>query len=108
MTWRYFEEPRADVQALVDARGLRCLDVGCGDGALSSALKEAGAAYVAGVEVDADAAPRARDRLDVVVEGSILDADLPFEESEFDLIVFAGCCTAPLPAAAGRRRKARR
>lgn len=89
MTWSYYEDPRPDVQALVNPRGLRCLDVGCGDGALSSALKAAGAAHVAGVEVDALAAARARDRLDVVVEGSILDVELPFRDGEFDLIVLA-------------------
>ena len=37
----------------------------------------------------AAAAARARERLDVVVEGSVLDAPLPFAAGEFDLIVFA-------------------
>lgn len=103
-TWRYYEDPRPDVQALVDPRGLRCLDVGCGDGALSSALKAAGAAHVAGIEVDAAAATRARAWLDVVVEGSVLDVDLPFGHGEFDLIVFADVLEhLPDPDAALRR-----
>ncbi|HTN24532.1 MAG TPA: class I SAM-dependent methyltransferase [Solirubrobacteraceae bacterium] len=87
--WSYYEDARPDVQALVNPRGLRCLDVGCGGGALAAALKAAGAAFVAGVEYDAAAAARARERLDIVVEGSVLDVQLPFAESAFDLIVFA-------------------
>ena len=102
--WEYYEDPRPDVQALVDPRGLRCLDVGCGGGALGGALKAAGAAYVAGVEYDAAAAARARERLDVVVEGSVLDAELPFAAGEFDVVVFADVLEhLPDPDAALRR-----
>lgn len=102
--WNYYEDPRADVQALVDPRGLRSLDVGCGAGALSRALKSAGAAHVAGIESDAAAAARAREHLDVVVEGSVLDAVLPFDNGEFDLIVFADVLEhLPDPDAALRR-----
>jgi SAM-dependent methyltransferase len=89
MTWEYHSDPRPDVQALVDPSGLACLDVGCGAGALGAALKEAGAAHVAGVELHPDAAAAARERLDLLVEGDALTAPLPFDESEFDLIVFA-------------------
>ncbi len=87
--WQYYDDPRPDVQALVCVRGLRCLDVGCGGGTLAGAMKAAGAAFVAGIEFDAAAAGRARERLDVVIEGSVLDVDLPFGDGEFDLIVFA-------------------
>ena len=76
--WDYYDDPRPDIRALVDPRGLRCLDVGCAGGAFAASLKAAGAAHVAGVEYEPAAAARARERLDVVVEGSILDADLPF------------------------------
>lgn len=89
MSWEYYDDPRPDVQALVDPRGLRCLDVGCGGGALAGALKAAGAEHVVGVEFDAAAAARASERIDIVVEGSVLDVELPFDEGAFDLIVFA-------------------
>lgn len=89
MTWSYFDDPRPDIQALVDPKGRRCLDVGCGAGALSAALRQQGASYVAGIEADSDAAARARSRLHLVVEGSVLDVEMPFAEGEFDLIVFA-------------------
>jgi len=89
MTWSYHDDPRPDILALVDPRGRRCLDVGCGAGALGAALRAAGAAHVAGVELHSGAAAQARGRLDVLVEGDVLDSPLPFEDGEFDLIVFA-------------------
>ncbi|MGH2951353.1 MAG: class I SAM-dependent methyltransferase [Solirubrobacterales bacterium] len=101
MSWAYHEDPRPDVQALVDPRGLRCLDVGCGAGALGAALKAAGALHVAGIELHEHAAVRARERLDVLVVGNVVDAPLPFAEGEFDLIVFADVLEhlpAPEPA----------
>jgi 2-polyprenyl-3-methyl-5-hydroxy-6-metoxy-1,4-benzoquinol methylase len=89
MTANYFEEPRQDIQALVDVVGRRVLDVGCGAGALGAALKSSGAAYVAGVELNETAAQRAARRLDSVVTGDILSAALPFDHGSFDVIVFA-------------------
>ncbi len=104
MSWEYYADPRPDIQALVDPRGKRCLDVGCATGALGAALKAAGAAHVAGVEYEPAAAARARERLDVVVEGSVLDAALPFADGEFDLVVFADVLEhLPDPDAALRR-----
>lgn len=89
MTWSYYEDSRPDVQALIDPSGWRCLDVGCGAGALGAALKRRGAVHVAGIELHPDAASTARERLDVLVEGSVTDTSLPFGHGEFDLIVFA-------------------
>ena len=63
--------------------------MGCGTGALSAAIKGRGAERAAGIELDAEAAAIARTQLDVVVEGSVVDAPLPFREGEFDLMVFA-------------------
>jgi 2-polyprenyl-3-methyl-5-hydroxy-6-metoxy-1,4-benzoquinol methylase len=104
MSWQYHEDPREDLQAVIDARGKRCLDVGCGAGALGAALKAAGAAHVAGIELDAEAAARASTRLDTLVEGSVLDAVLPFADGEFDVIVFADVLEhLPDPDAALRR-----
>jgi 2-polyprenyl-3-methyl-5-hydroxy-6-metoxy-1,4-benzoquinol methylase len=89
MTWSYYADPRPDIQEVVQAPGRRILDVGCGEGELGSALKRAGAAHVAGIELAADAAERARGRLDVLVEGDLLEVALPFEREQFDYLVFA-------------------
>ena len=89
MTTSYYAEPRPDVQDLIHAPGSRILDVGCGAGALSAALRKAGAVYLAGVELEPRAAAAAREVVDVLVEGSILDCPLPFSPGEFDYLVFA-------------------
>jgi 2-polyprenyl-3-methyl-5-hydroxy-6-metoxy-1,4-benzoquinol methylase len=89
MTWLYYEDPRPDIQALIDPRGLRTLDVGCGAGALSAELKARGAAYVAGVELDTEAATAARERLDELLEASVTETDLPWDPESFDLLIFA-------------------
>jgi 2-polyprenyl-3-methyl-5-hydroxy-6-metoxy-1,4-benzoquinol methylase len=85
----YYAEPRTDIRSLVQADGARILDVGCGEGVLGAALKADGAEYVAGIELHASSAERARDRLDQLVEGSVADAELPFSVDEFDYLLFA-------------------
>ncbi|MEJ7825436.1 MAG: class I SAM-dependent methyltransferase [Solirubrobacteraceae bacterium] len=89
MSWSYHEDPRPDILELIDPAGRRCLDVGCGAGAFGVELRQAGAKHVAGIELHPVAAAQARARLDVLVEGSVLDAPLPFADGEFDLMVFA-------------------
>jgi O-antigen biosynthesis protein len=89
MTWSYFEDPRPDIQELLDPAGLRVLDVGCGAGALSAALKARGAAHTAGIELDRAAAAAAREKLDELVEGSAADHELPWTPGSFDVLVFA-------------------
>lgn len=85
----YFEHSRADVIAYLRTPLGRALDVGCGAGHVGAALKEAGATYLVGIEMDADAAARAREIFDVVYEG---DAERMLEglpdAEQFDLI----CC----------------
>src|SRR5262249_26820711 len=104
VSWEYYEDPRPDIQALVVADGRRFLDVGCASGALGLALKKGGAAYVPGIEQYAIAALKARDRLDTLVEGDILSADVPFSGGEFDYIIFADVLEhLPDPEAAIRR-----
>jgi O-antigen biosynthesis protein len=87
--WSYYEDPRPDISALLPVQGLRVLDVGCGGGALGGVLKKNGAAFVAGVEATEDAAEAARSRLDQVVNADVMAAPLPFDEGEFDVLVFA-------------------
>jgi SAM-dependent methyltransferase len=88
MSWSYYGDPRPDVQRLVDPIGRRVLDVGCGEGALGSALKSAGADRVVGIEKDPDAARVARDRLDELIEGD-LTGPIPLAPEEFDYLIFA-------------------
>jgi 2-polyprenyl-3-methyl-5-hydroxy-6-metoxy-1,4-benzoquinol methylase len=104
VSWAYYDDARPDVQAVVRAAGRRVLDVGCASGALGAALKEAGAAYVAGVERHPLAAAKARSRLDAVIEDDVLSAPIPFAEGTFDYIVFADVLEhIPDPEAGVRR-----
>ena len=85
----YFEFDRPEVRALVPAAARRVLDVGCGAGALGAALREERGLEVAGLELSPDAATRARERLDHVVEGDLDQLDsLPFDHGHFDAMVF--------------------
>jgi predicted TPR repeat methyltransferase len=85
---RYFSDAKPAFLRLIDPRGLRVLDLGCGGGHNGEMLKGAGAREVVGVERDPGAAAQARERLDRVVECdlSALDrADLG--EQPFDAIL---------------------
>lgn len=85
----YFEFDRPEVRALVPAAARRVLDVGCGAGALGAALREERGIEVAGLELSPQAAARARERLDHVLEANLDDLrELPFDHGHFDAMVF--------------------
>jgi SAM-dependent methyltransferase len=82
----YYLEVRPDIQAIIDPRGKRILDVGCAAGELGYALKQAGAVEVVGVEYSPEAAALARGKLDRVYVGDAQSLDFP--ETGFDYILF--------------------
>jgi len=84
----YFEHSRPEVRALVPEEARHVLDVGCGAGALGAALKEEREIEVCGLELFPDAAARARERIDTVVEANLDQLeDLPFEPGYFDAMI---------------------
>jgi 2-polyprenyl-3-methyl-5-hydroxy-6-metoxy-1,4-benzoquinol methylase len=85
---RYFRDAKPAFLRLIDPRGLRVLDLGCGGGHNGEMLKKAGAREVVGVERDPGATAQARERLDRVVECDLADLD-PAElgEQPFDVIL---------------------
>ena len=64
----------------------RVLDVGCAEGASAQVLREHGATHIAGLELDAAFAAKARERYDEVVTGS-LPEDLAWPDASFDTIL---------------------
>jgi len=68
--------------------GGRVLDLGCASGGLLALLRPR-AAHLAGLELSATAARAAAEVADVVVQGALEDADLPFAADSFDLVVLA-------------------
>ncbi|HQH20528.1 MAG TPA: class I SAM-dependent methyltransferase [Thermoleophilia bacterium] len=85
---RYFRDAKPALLGLVDPRGLRVLDLGCGGGHNGELFKKAGAREVVGVERDAGAAAEARRRLDRVVESDLAELD-PAElgDRPFDVVL---------------------
>jgi 2-polyprenyl-3-methyl-5-hydroxy-6-metoxy-1,4-benzoquinol methylase len=82
----YFENARDDVVALLPRPLGRVLDVGCGAGAVGAGLRAAGAAQLTGVEIVPEAAARARERYDDVIEAPIEEA-LERLQGPFDTIL---------------------
>jgi len=90
----YFQEDRAEIIAALMERGIYpdyVLELGCSSGAFGQALKkQLGAKFYAGLEIDAQAAELARQKLDQVYEIN-LDHDsiqtLKFTVPSFDLLV---------------------
>ena len=84
----YFTDAKPAFLELIDPRGLRVLDLGCGGGYNGALLKRAGAREVVGVELDAGAAAQARKRLDAVVQGDLAHLDLAqLGDEPFDAIL---------------------
>ncbi len=85
---RYFRDAKPAFLDLIDPRGLRVLDLGCGGGHNGELLKRAGAREVVGVEQDPGAAAAARTRLDRVIEGDLAHLDpAQLGEEPFDAIL---------------------
>lgn len=85
---RYFRDAKPAFLQLIDPRGLRVLDLGCGGGHNGAMLKKAGAREVFGVERDPGAAAEARKRLDRVVQCDLARLDpADLGEEPFDAIL---------------------
>ena len=89
MPEHYYDNVRRDLfPFLPERRGLRVLELGCGEGQTGAALKRDGvASRVVGMELFEDAAAVARDNLDAVIVGDLDTLDPPDET--FDLIFCA-------------------
>ncbi|MFZ1881960.1 MAG: class I SAM-dependent methyltransferase [Gaiellaceae bacterium] len=81
----YFSQERPELVAQLPARLGRLLDVGCGSGGVGKAIRDR-VDYLAGIEVDPDAAAAARAVYDQVVTGRVEDV-LGELEGPFDTVL---------------------
>lgn len=85
----YYRAPRTEIVTLVPATAHRILDLGCGDGAVGAQLKAANAArYIVGVEMNADAALRARVYIDKVYECDVEELSPSEPIGSFDCLIY--------------------
>jgi SAM-dependent methyltransferase len=82
----YFEQDRAELVRLLPRPLGRVLDVGCGRGGTARGLREAGATWVSGVEIDAEVAEAAAAVLDEVRAGPV-EAELDGLTGPFDTVL---------------------
>jgi O-antigen biosynthesis protein len=84
----YFLDSKPALLDLFDPSGLRILDAGCAGGGNGALMKRAGAREVVGIEMDAGAAGKARERLDTVLLGDLAEVDLaPIAGRPFDAVL---------------------
>ncbi|MDZ4677554.1 MAG: class I SAM-dependent methyltransferase [Oligoflexia bacterium] len=81
----YFESRRDDLIAMIPPGCKKILDVGCGAAEGWKNFK----GEVSGIELNSEAAEKARKNIKEVVVGDIENTKLPFSEASFDCIVFA-------------------
>jgi 2-polyprenyl-3-methyl-5-hydroxy-6-metoxy-1,4-benzoquinol methylase len=84
----YYEHARVDFLTWVAPTGSRALDLGCGAGVFAPTLRAMGFSHLVGVEIAPEAAARARESYDDVLEMPI-DEALPRITETFDLIICA-------------------
>jgi 2-polyprenyl-3-methyl-5-hydroxy-6-metoxy-1,4-benzoquinol methylase len=85
---RAYTGARPDLFALVPGDARRVLDVGCATGALGAALKaERPDRVVVGVEIDAEMAAVAEERLDTILVQPVEQALETFGDARFDCVV---------------------
>jgi 2-polyprenyl-3-methyl-5-hydroxy-6-metoxy-1,4-benzoquinol methylase len=84
----YFEHERPEVLALIGRPIAMALDIGCGAGHFSAAVKRQTGATVWGIEPTAAAAQEARTRVDELLEGTYEEVESRLPGQAFDAIFF--------------------
>jgi 2-polyprenyl-3-methyl-5-hydroxy-6-metoxy-1,4-benzoquinol methylase len=82
----YFASDRAELVRRLPRPVGRVLDVGCGEGRTAASLREAGATWIAGIELERAAADAAAESYDEVREGPV-ESELDSIDGPFDTIL---------------------
>ena len=84
----YFSQSRPEMLPFIPKTAKRILDVGCGEAMFSAQLKEMLEAEVWGIEMVEAVAERARQRLDRVLCGDVLQQLSLIPDGYFDCVIF--------------------
>ncbi|MFQ5482018.1 MAG: glycosyltransferase, partial [Nitrospinaceae bacterium] len=85
----YYHHVRRDLIPLIPENAQCILEIGCGAGNTGGFLKKDSSKFVAGVELNPEAAAQAGQVLDDVIVGNIETLDLPYSKESFDCIICA-------------------
>lgn len=85
----YYRNVRHDILPLIPEDASCILEVGCASGLTGKALKQSRQVFVAGIELNPDAAEEARKNLDDVVQGNIETMEFPYQDESFDCVILA-------------------
>lgn len=84
---QYFDGPRKEMLEFVPTDARRILEIGCGDGRFAASLKARGPVEITGVELNAEAAARARERMDRVHVADLEAAPPVLPAAHFDCLI---------------------
>jgi 2-polyprenyl-3-methyl-5-hydroxy-6-metoxy-1,4-benzoquinol methylase len=84
----YFNSVRTDIALLLPDKIDKAIEIGCGSGnTLQWLKKERSCRWTCGVELSLNAATKAKDKVDLLIEGDIEKIELPLEKETFDLLL---------------------
>ena len=85
----YHDLLRREILELVPTNATRIFDLGCGTGKLGKALKQRQPCYVAGIELNKEAAKAAEGNIDVIFNDNLNRFDPTFSKNRYDCLIFA-------------------
>lgn len=84
----YFIQTRPEMLDYIPKSAERILEAGCASGLFGAQLKKRSNVEVWGIEYDSESAERAREKLDIVLAGDILQLSDHLPDAFFDCVVF--------------------
>ncbi len=84
---RYYNSEREEMLELVPPQARRILEIGCANGRFSALIKQRQPAEIWGIEMEAEAAAAAAERLDKVIQGDVRQLLPGLPDASFDCVI---------------------